>query len=317
MTLPKRFPLSLLLLAVSSIFIGSCACDCEAQVLRGGRNSYGQNYGQGYSQGYGQAVGGTYQVQPAPRFDPNKKVTGAEQGMYRHGQTIDFPTGPNRLQLTVLVSRNFRSDPNQMKMALWFTGGAPAKDKSFRSANPRLRAIQDAVAFRYQFTDDPNHLETARGDVMGTAPSIWLTGPDGRIARDGGAGCHLDLNHIASLSGPDEVADLIIAAAEGFNPKPQIMGLMNNPIEAVAKMAGTCSTCGIYSGGGPCPNCNPAPQPNSNPAPNGTVPAKVPPMVPKKKSVYSGVAIAAMSFVGLCAAILVIGYVKPFQTRAT
>jgi hypothetical protein len=109
---------------------------------------------------------------------------------------------------------------------------------------------------------------------------------------------------MANIGTPDELADLLIAGAEGFNERPQMQGLIQKSAEtAVAAMSGSCSKCGTYTAGGPCPNCTP--QPSPSPAPSVTVPAKIAPVTPSGKSSFNlahlGVfcCVAGLTIVGL------------------
>jgi hypothetical protein len=198
---------SLIPLLTAAILVGSCTCDCnkcDAQ-YNGVRGYYTpsqpvpqyiypqRQYAQPqYSRptATGSAIRSACRdVQSEPESDRSVKRRVSQ------GQVIDLPSGINRLHLTLLVDRNtWRSDPVQYKVAQWLTNGQPAKDGSPRSANARLRAIQDQVAFHYTYTDDPNFAETARIDVMGNGTGVWLTGPDGKIKADRSAGAYLDRN---------------------------------------------------------------------------------------------------------------------------
>jgi hypothetical protein len=185
---------------------------------------------------------------------------------------IDFPTGQDRLQLSVIVSPEFRADPRQKeyKVAEWFTAGGKNAKGNLVSANPRLRQIQEACAYRYVNSNDPNFAQTARVELLGNAdlPIVMLTGPDGKIKRDGSGGLLMYGTDLQGINSADDMADYLIAAAEKFNQKPDLVGLVNTllaPTPTIAIPAGHCPNCGKYTAGAPCPDCTPdlpKPQPN-------------------------------------------------------
>jgi hypothetical protein len=316
-------------LVIASLFVGSCACDkCSAQVRR---TTYGQYYQPQYVQPYQppryvqpqpQYVQPQYvqpqviQAQPQPRaFDANKKVTGHDDGaghlMYRSGQTIDLPTGRDRLHLTVALPDNFQTDPAAYRVASWFTGGAPAADGTPMSANARIRQIQQQCAWHYIFVSNPNWRETVRQELLGNGLTVMLTGPDGKIMQRGDGGLLMGATELASIKNADEMADYILAASEKLNAPPQVQGVNPNPVSATkAVMAGTCEKCGTYTAGGPCPNCTPAPP--STPPNSGTVPPKLSPVKPRPRSAMLGTigGAAALGVFGLAAAGLLVVAIK-------
>jgi hypothetical protein len=157
---------------------------------------------------FGQTYGG---------FDPNRKidghmVNGVDQ--YNSGRRAELPQGANRLQLWVVVSPQFRSNPQETKIASWFTGGP-----NYQPVDQRLAEIRRGCAWNYYYSNNPLFYQSGLMTAVGTAtPIVCMTKADGQVIA------YMNANTLSRMSSPGELADVLVAGIEQANPVPQFDG---------------------------------------------------------------------------------------------
>lgn len=225
----------LIALLVASFVVGSCACDkCDGQV----------------------------------RFDPNKKVDGHTVGgvdKYNQGRIPEMPSGPNKLQVWLVLSDNWQKNALEYSIA------------QHVASDPRMQQIKAGTYFNYYTVSNPKFSQSGLISAVGTAtPIVVVTQNDGAIARDGTGGTYVNAQSCPQTA--DGVVDLICDSIAAMNPPPRVEGQTN------------ASTIIRESD---CPDCTPEPlaQPMVTPNSGGTLT----PIKPRKAAEYFGIGLAIIA----------------------
>ncbi len=129
------------------------------------------------------------------QYDPlERKVDG--HVYYNSGRAADFPSGQERMSLTVILGDDWQSDPRQRTVASWFKG------------HRRLQQIkQKCWSYDYE-RSNPMYKERLEGHLGAAFPIVCLQAPDGRLLAN--------ITAVSMPTDPDELADMLDDAAETY-----------------------------------------------------------------------------------------------------
>lgn len=244
----------LVIAILSAMSLGAAPCvQCDAQIVR--RNS-GWNISSPLHQAQpAQPVQPHYPRQYSPSFDPNRKVDGANFGMYNIGRVPEFPQGEDKLVCWVVLSPNYQNVKQERDIAVAV------------HSDPRMQAIKQNTHFNYYLSTSPLFLESGLVEKVGTAtPIVVVSGPDGKILADGTAGMFVNAKSCPKTAGG--VVDMICDSVARFNPPIKVEG--QTEATPFVRETASVSQCGPDG-------CKPPSDPFSTPPPkDGSLTSVVP-----------------------------------------
>lgn len=195
---------------------------------------------------------------PCHAIDLNKKVDGHVQ--YNAGRDPEYPTGADKLYLSLTVGDDWQQQAAQRNLVAWFNNDA------------RLRKIMAQCHWNFYTTGNPHFQERLMRRVGTAVPIVTLQKPDGEAL--------VNVTAISMPGSPGELADMLAAGADQVRDTP--------PAFAGQQTGGTTPIIAD------CPDGNcPTPSPGPAPDMSDVIDEVIPPVAQVGAILVGGIALLA------------------------